>query len=131
MTPSSDTSSTATSFLTLVLLPLSSWRGLAFGGGLRDDLGHLFGSLETGGEPVLRQGPRDARCGVGARVAPADAPDSNHAPGLLRVCSDATDRVTQRPGRREAHDLIDSGERPGRDLTQPFGRDQLDAVNLM
>src|SRR5215212_2010747 len=123
MTPSSDTSSTATSFLTLVLLPLSSWRGLAFGGGLRDDLGHLFGCLETGGEPVLRHGPRDARCGVGARVAPADASNSQHARGLLRVCSDTTDRVTKRPGRRKAHDLVYSRERPGRYLAQPPGRD--------
>src|SRR5215207_4528013 len=43
---------------------------------LRNDLGDLLGGLETGGEPVLRQSPRDACCGVGACEAPADAPDS-------------------------------------------------------
>src|SRR3712207_6470906 len=77
----------------------------------RDDTGDLLRGLETGGKPVLRQGPRDACCGVSACEASADASDPEHAPCLLRVCSQATDGVTQRPGDREAHDLVHAGER--------------------
>src|SRR5687767_5927154 len=96
---------------------------LAFFDCLRDDLGDLFGGPEIGGELVLRQGPGDARCGVGARETPADAPYPEHAPGLLRVCSQAADGVAERPGGREPHDLVYTTERPGGYLPQPLGRD--------
>src|SRR5829696_3093791 len=103
---------------------------LALGDSFRNDTGDLLGGLETGGEPVLRQGPRNVCCGVCAREAPPDAPDPEHAPALLRVSSRAADGVAERPGRRESHDLVHTAERSGGDLAQPLGRDEPDPIHL-
>src|SRR5215210_756512 len=119
------------SFLKLILLFPTLWRGLALCDGLCNDPGDLLGGGEIGGEPVLGQGERDAcRC-VGVREASPYSPHPDHTRALLRIAPYPANRVTKRPRDRVAHDLVHAAERRGGDITEPLWRDQPDAVHLI